>query len=200
MMILSFFEAVDVLPYVESSSLLSDGTEIVLTEEEQTSLEAQVFQMLENSRTLPAFGVMFGDMFQDYISQGNFVSLKFGKVLELSGLPFDELVFKVDSQAQGFDLVRGMNGVFQGRCIHVDLMGSDMQEFSTFVEGIVEQHKTEIPQEDTELPDNQLQEDESLIDGEETEAPEEVEGRLEDAENVADSSNDLSEESVSEEA
>ena len=137
MMILSFFEAVDVMPYVDYSSLIVDGVEIELSEEQQEQLNSQILQMFENVHTLPSFGVVFNDMYQEQIQQGKFVSLKFGEVLELNSLPFDELVFEVVSESQGINLMRGMNGVFQGRCIYVDLLEKNMQQISEFVDNIV---------------------------------------------------------------
>lgn len=139
MILMSFFEAVDVLPYVQQVSLMVDGKEIVLTQEEQTKLQEQVNLMFENSRTMPAFGVMTEDMFKEHIQSGVFVSMKFAQVLEVNGLPFDELVFKVNPTAQGVDLIRGEKGVFQGRCIHLDL-NENMQNMHNVIEEINSNH------------------------------------------------------------
>ena len=133
MMIMSFFVTVDALPFVQSAELLVDGKEIVLTEDEQSKLQQQVENLFEGSLTMPAFGVMFDDMFQEATSNGTFVSLKFGRILEVNGLPFDQIVFQVSPDWSGFNLFRGMNGVFQGRCIYIDLNGKTMQDFSDFI-------------------------------------------------------------------
>ena len=143
-MILSFYQAVDVLPFVQSSGVIVDGKEMSLTESQQTELETQIFDLLQNSHTLPAFGVVFDDMFQQQISKGNFVFLKFDRILELNGLPFDELVFAVDPEAQAFDFVRGVKGVYQGRCIHIDLQGSNMKNFSLFVDELIKELSQEV--------------------------------------------------------
>lgn len=134
MMLMSFFEAVDIMPFVSSSSVIVNGNEIVLSEEQQETLEQQVLNMLEHAHTLPAFGVVFNEMYQEIIKEGNFVSLKFDKVMELNELPFDEIVFKVDSQAQGFDMMRGIKGVFQGRCVHIDLLGNNMEQLQETID------------------------------------------------------------------
>ena len=132
-MILSFFEVVDIMPYVAQSSLIFDGEEIVLSEQQQESLEQQVLQMFETAHTLPAFGVINPDEFENYLKQGKFVSLKFDSTIELNGLPFDELVFEVSPELQAFNLFRGNKGVFQGRCIYIDLMGGAMEELSNLI-------------------------------------------------------------------
>lgn len=143
MMILSFFEAIDVMPFVQSVALISEGKEVVLTQEEQNDVCTQVARMLEKAHTLPAFGVITEEMFEEYSSQGVMVSLKFDKPCELMGLPFDELVFKIDEEAQGFDLIRGMNGVHQGRCIHIDLIENNMSELALTVDNILEAYQSE---------------------------------------------------------
>lgn len=136
MMIMSFFEAVDVLPHVDASSLIINGNVVELTEDEQQNLMQQVFDMFENSHTMPAFGVIFDDMYQEEIQSGVFVSLKFPHVFEVNGLPFDELVFKVEPTFQGFNLMRGMKGVFQGRCIYIDLQDKTMQELYDYINSL----------------------------------------------------------------
>ncbi len=161
MMILSFFEAVDVMPFVSSSSLIVDGSEIVLTEEEQNGLEEQLVSILQNAHTLPAYGVITHEMFQEQILQGRYISLKFDRVLELGGLPFDELMFRVDSDAQAFDLMRGMKGVFQGRCVHIDLMGNNMQALSTYVDELIaeKERSNSVQDEASPYQEDELEQD-----------------------------------------
>lgn len=136
MMIMSFFEAVDVLPHVDTSSLIINGNVVELTETEQQNIMQQICDMFENSHTLPAFGVVFDDMYQEEIQSGVFVSLKFPHVFEVNELPFDELVFKVDPTFQGFNLMRGMKGIFQGRCIYIDLQDKTMQQLSDYINSL----------------------------------------------------------------
>ncbi|MGN1201597.1 MAG: hypothetical protein ACI4R8_05045 [Candidatus Caccovivens sp.] len=128
MMIMSFFEAIDVLPYVESANIIYDGHVIELTQEEQSDLLENVNTMFEKSRTMPAFGVVFDDMYREIVQDGHFISLKFPQIIEVNGLPFDELVFKVEPESQGFNLMRGMKGIFQGRCIYIDLQDITMND------------------------------------------------------------------------
>lgn len=182
MMILSFFEAVDVMPFVSSTSLLVDGNEIVLTEEEQCGLEEQVHLMLQNAHTLPAYGVITHEMFQEQILQGRYISLKFDNVLELSGLPFDELMIKVDQDAQAFDLMRGMKGIFQGRCVHIDLMGSDMKALSTYVDELIaEKEQSNSVQDES----SSFQEDELKWDVEQSGEENLTENQTENLETIA---------------
>lgn len=171
-MIMSFFQAVDVMPFVQDVDLIVNGNEIVLTEEEQTTLKEQVSTLFENGRVMPAFGVITPQMYEEQIQDGIFVSLKFDKVLELNGLPFDELVFKVQEDFQGFNLARGMNGVFQGRCVYIDLNGQNMQELSSYINSIPAV-QTELANDADDNADQDVEEDEDF---ENTETPNVEEG------------------------
>lgn len=155
-MFMSLFQAVDVMPYVQNIDLIVNGNEIVLTEEEQTSLKDQLTTFFQDARIMPAFGVITPQMYEEQIQDGVFVSLKFDEVLEINGLPFDELVFKVQSDFQGFNMARGINGVFQGRCIFIDLNGQNMQELADYINSI------ESVQAELENDVDDIEEDETL--------------------------------------
>ncbi len=134
-MILSFFETMDVLPHVNSTSLLVDGYVVEMTQDEEKLLQEQVELLFKDSRTMPAFGVIFNDMYKDEIKSGTFISLRFPQLIEVNGLPFDELVFKVEADWSGVNLYRGINGEFNGRCIYIDFE-KDMSELDSFIHNL----------------------------------------------------------------
>lgn len=136
MMIMSFYEAIDVLPYVTNYNLMVDGNVIELSETEVQGLQEQVVSLFEGSHTMPAFGVVFNDMYQKDVKNGYFVSLKFDSPIQINNLPFDELVFKVDKDFHGFNLMRGENGIFQGRCIYIDLQDKTMANLFEYIENL----------------------------------------------------------------
>lgn len=57
-------------------------------------------------------------------------------MMEVNELPFDELVFDVQSDFRGFNLMRGINGVFEGRCIYIRLIDKDMSELVNTIQQI----------------------------------------------------------------
>ncbi len=136
MMIMSFFQATDAIPFAQNTSLLVDGQEIVLSAQQQEDLKMQVASLFEGSHTLPSLAVMFENDFQQKIQEGTYVSLKFERPCEINDLLFDELVFEVVPEYQGFNLYRGNRGVFQGRCVYVDLVDKTMQPLWDFVQTI----------------------------------------------------------------
>lgn len=136
MMIMSFFEAIDVLPLVTNYNLFVNGNVVELTETEMQGLQEQVQKMFEGSHTMPAFGVVTNDIYQEDIKSGYFISMKFDCPIQINDLPFDELVFRVEKDFHGFNLMRGMNGIFQGRCIYIDLQERTMEELYDYIESL----------------------------------------------------------------
>ncbi len=146
LMIMSFFEAIDVLPYATQANIIVDGNAIEISEEQQDQLFVSIQNLFENSKTMPAFGVTTPEMFEEELKSGTFVSMKFDSLFEVNGLPFDELVFRVDRDYHAFNLVRGVDGVFGGRCIYIDLDEKDMSEFDNFVKTLVTEQTSNLSQ------------------------------------------------------
>ncbi len=129
MMILSFFEAVDVIPYISTVEIYANGSQIEISNKEQLSLQKEIEELFRESLTMPAFGVAFDEMFKEDMKDGIFVSMKFDKIFQINELPFDELIFKVGENCQCLDLIRGIDGKYNGRCVHIDLNGKNMNKF-----------------------------------------------------------------------
>ncbi len=128
MMILSFFEVIDVLPYVQALSFIVNGQEIEVSAEEASEVQKQIELLFESSRTMPAFGVTFDELLQEEVKDGLFVSMKFRRKLEVNGLVFDELLFEVKPEFMGVNLCRGNDGSFNGRCIYLDFIDKNMED------------------------------------------------------------------------
>ncbi len=136
MVVMSFFEAIDALPFVAKIDLISDGHVLELSQDQQETLRKQVEKLFENSLTMPAYGVVRDQDYREEIKNGDYISLKFNQMMEVNELPFDELVFDVQSDFQGFNLMRGINGVFEGRCIYISLIDKDMSELVNTIQQI----------------------------------------------------------------
>lgn len=162
LMIMSFFQVQDVLPYANQIEIISNGNTIVLSQEQQDDLMQEIKDLLADSHTVPAFGVVFDDMYQQEIQSGNFVSIKFAEMYEINGLPFDQLVFKVEGDWQGFNIMRGDNGHFQGRCIYVDLMDKNMQNLAKKVDFLTKNTSFEEKVDQMQLQENDKHFEETL--------------------------------------
>ena len=143
MMIMSLFEAVDVLPYASSYDVMVDGKTIEMTVDQQEELKNKVESLFANCHTMPAFGVVTPEIFEEQTKDGIFISIKFNQVYSVNELPFNELVFRVEKDSYGFNLFRGMNGVFQGRCIYLSIVDGNMNDLYDYLSSIVP--STEVP-------------------------------------------------------
>ena len=132
-MIMSLFEAVDVLPYAVNYDVMVDGKTIEMTIDQKEELEKKVESLFANCHTMPAFGVVTPEIFEEQTKDGVFVSIKFDDVYSINELPFDELVFCVEKDSYGFNLFRGMNGVFQGRCIYLSIVDGNMNDLYDYL-------------------------------------------------------------------
>lgn len=126
MLFMSFFQVSDALPYAQGVDVIVNGHEVVLTQEENEGVLSQVQELFNHSVTVPALGVVTPQMYEEQIQDGLFVSIKFPGLVKINDLPFDELVFKVEENYCGINLVRGNDGVYDGRCLYVNL-----ENFST---------------------------------------------------------------------
>ncbi len=160
MMIMSFFHAYDALPFASDYNVLIDGKTIELTVDEKEQLRTQVELLLEKSHTMPAFGVVTQDIYQESIKDGFYVSIKFDNIVTINELPFDELVFGVNKGHSGFNLLRGIDGVFEGRCIYISLEDGNMDELYNFVTNLSQAKETAIsqPSQAESQPEEQIEE------------------------------------------
>ena len=151
MMIMSFFQAIDALPFVQDTNVCIDGQEIILTEEQKVELGSQIESLFEGSHTLPSLAVMFENDFQEKTKEGTFVYLKFDRQYCINDLLFDELVFEVIPDYQGFNLYRGNNGIYQGRCIYIDLINKNMQPLYDYIQTLGNQTEDFSKKENVEI-------------------------------------------------
>ena len=121
LMIMSFFETIDVLPYATDFNVMVGGKEIEISMEQKADLQEQ-------------------------IKEGYYISIKFDQTYCVNELPFDELVFEVQKDFSGFNLLRGNKGVFQGRCIYMSIVDGNMDELFNLVKDIAGEVKVEIEQ------------------------------------------------------
>ncbi len=137
MMIMSLFEAVDVLPYSANYDVMVDGKTIEMTIDQKEELKTKVEELFANCHTMPAFGVVTPEIFQEQTKNGIYVSIKFDQTYMLNELPFDELVFGVGKDFYGFNLMRGNKGVFDGRCVYLSVIDGNMDELYNYLSSMV---------------------------------------------------------------
>ena len=73
------------------------------------------------SHDMPAFGVSLHDETNNELKTGTWVELVFEFENSFNDMPFDTLLFKVEAENSGFNLIRKFNGKYEGRCFYLSL-------------------------------------------------------------------------------
>jgi len=75
--------------------------------------------VFESARVMPAFGVSLHKETMEELKNGYWLKINFNSNQNVNGLIFDSLLIKLET-TYGVNLIRGLNGVFEGRCIYLD--------------------------------------------------------------------------------
>lgn len=102
-------------------SAYNNGNQIIMTEDEVSSFDKLFTEILENCRPMPAYGVSLHDETIKAVNKGVWIRYEFDKTLEVNGLPFDELLINLTKDMYGFNIIRGNEGRFDGRCFYIDV-------------------------------------------------------------------------------
>ena len=81
-------------------------------------------RITEHAHDMPAFGVSLDNLTKEEMKKGTWLELKFDNTYEYNYMPFDSLLIKIEKDIYGFNLIRGNNGIYEGRCFYLSLNGS----------------------------------------------------------------------------
>ena len=146
MMFSAILNVTDVFPYGQMN-LIYNGNVIEITDEEKADIQSEFINYLENSHEMPAFGVIFPELYNQMIKDGYYLNFKFDCHFEINGLPFDELTIKINENDQGFNIYRGVDGVFQGRCFYINTENASTNLYNV-IKSIVEKGNLNVDESD----------------------------------------------------
>lgn len=122
----------EIIESSESINVYNDGQVFVYTNKEAPykQIVEGWLALTENSHEMPAFGVSLNNYTTEAIRVGLWVEFVFDRQYTHSDMPFEKLLVKVESQSQGFNIIRySSQGGYDGRCYYFDLLGKDMSSF-----------------------------------------------------------------------
>ena len=90
-------------------------------------LNSVLNNMLENSHTMPAFGVSIHSETLKALQSGVWLKLQYNGTQTIDEMSFDELLIEVNPDFNGFNIIRGNRGIYEGRCFYIDLIDTTMQ-------------------------------------------------------------------------
>ncbi len=159
-----FVAQAGILPEVFSEAnvvqFFNDGQQVVMSESEEARFDELFVEAISGSRQMPAFAVAIHKLTMEDFKEGYWVKFDYGKKMNASGLPFNQLLIHVQQNSSGINIIRGNNGRFDGRCFYLDLDGNldEVYDFLATIEG-QPQEKLEVEIESGEKQEFEIKED-----------------------------------------
>ena len=127
-MLSAILGVLDVFPYGDMS-FIANGEVIEITDSEKADIQEEFLKYIENAYDSPALAVTFPELYDKMLGDGYFLNFKFDGYYEFNGLGFNELTIKVEKDGYGFNVFRGIDGKFQGRCFYINTENSSSALF-----------------------------------------------------------------------
>lgn len=96
-------------------------------------LNNEIEQMLKDSYEMPAFGVSIHTETLNAIQKGVWLKLQYNGTQSANDMPFDELLIEVNYECEGFNIIRGNKGIFEGRCYYINLQNTSMTNLYNYL-------------------------------------------------------------------
>lgn len=127
--IYDFFEETD------SITIFKDGKEKTFpnTSSEFDDLLTKFMNMIYDSYEMPAFGVSIHEHTMQALQSGFWIKFNFKEQMRHNDMPFDALLVNIMPNDKGFNLIREVDGKYEGRCFYLNLE-NDMQSLYDLVE------------------------------------------------------------------
>ena len=109
-------------------------TKIVLKDDKLFNELMQIWQVnLKNSFEMPSLGVSLDNETKQALKNGYFVEFLFEKTMTHNDMPFDSLLIELTNEQGGYQLIRGLDNTYEGRCFYLNLFEND-NELLEFVD------------------------------------------------------------------
>lgn len=105
--------------------------------EDMEGLNKKINQMLDDSYTMPAFGVSIHTETLKAMQNDVWLKLQYAQTNYVDDMPFDELLIEVNPEFEGFNVIRGNKGIYEGRCFYINLDNNTMEQLNDHIESLV---------------------------------------------------------------
>lgn len=131
-----------------------------MTQSDLDDFEKIFCDAIEEARQVPALGVAIDNLVKEDMKEGIWIKFIFEKTFIKSEMPFDELLINVQKNSSGFNIIRGNNGIYDGRCYYLEL-NSNLDKLYEFIENLslTENIDSEIELEVQEIKETSLSEE-----------------------------------------
>lgn len=88
----------------------------------------------DGSREMPAYGVSLDNETKNEIRNGYWLEFRYNNTQTHNEMPFDTLLINVKKDYQGFDIIRGQKGIYEGRCFHIYCPQKTMENLYNYLQ------------------------------------------------------------------
>ena len=156
----------DLFSEVKMVEVYKDNQVLEMTSEDQQKFDELFCNAIEGARQMPAFGVSIDELTKEEIKSGLWVKFVFEKTMVKSDMPFDELLIKISKDCYGFNIIRGNNGKYDGRCFYLDLDKS-MNEVYDFLDNLkIKDNSLKVELECQEEKETNIEQSANVLDDE----------------------------------
>ncbi len=116
----------DYFQQAEKISVFNNGQQIVFEKDTTKFLTlVEALQQTTNSaHDMPAFSVSLDSETRQELNNGIWLELSFSNTNSFNELPFDALLFKLQAEDCGMNVIRKHNGKYEGRCFYLNLQNN----------------------------------------------------------------------------
>jgi hypothetical protein len=123
---------------VECVNIYSNGNEFVYDDKsnEFENVLSNISNLFEGSREMPAFGVSLDKETKNAMKKGVWVEIIYKTKTKHREMDFDSLLFEVNGEYTGINVIRGNDSVYEGRCFYFDL-NKNMTSFLNYINNLI---------------------------------------------------------------
>ena len=115
--------------------IYKNGESVELSQEQFNEFEEIFCESIEGARQMPAYGVSIHDHTIEAMKSGFWIKFTFDNIIVKSGMPFDSLLINVTKHSYGINIIRGLDGKYEGRCYYLDL-DKNLDELYNFIDSL----------------------------------------------------------------
>jgi len=121
--------------------VVCDNNKHILDSNSTNIIMLELDGLCENSNEMPALGVSIHNETITELKKGLWLILKYNDTQYHKDMPFDELLININSEDFGFNIIRGNNGTYDGRCYYLNI-NSNMSNLHNTIITILKKRTT----------------------------------------------------------
>ena len=175
--ILFCFEANIMLDWFSEAEMINfykNGQQIELSANQIEEIDVLFNEAIEDAICMPAFGVSIDNLTKQEMKSGLWLEFMFYSRQIRNEMPFDSILIKIEKNHHGINLIRGIEGIYEGRCFYFDLGEKNLDKLYEYLSSLTEEEieielekqeekEIEIVEEDESKKEKLLRSQKSLL-------------------------------------